>query len=53
MPVIDRRGQPLPPNHPLAQFRIVFGVKRLMPTAKTAPPSETKDERPAEPPPEK
>ena len=27
MPVIDRRGQPLPPTHPFATPRVIFGVK--------------------------
>lgn len=27
MPVIDRRGQPLPDNHPLKGGAIIFGVK--------------------------
>ena len=46
MPVIDRRGQPLPKDHPFSGTRIIFGAKRPSSSAK---PSETPEQSSAQP----
>jgi len=38
MPVIDRRGKRLPPTHPFAAPRVVFGQGRLQRPAEVSPP---------------
>jgi hypothetical protein len=37
MPVIDRRGKPLPPTHPFATPRVVFGRRRPQRLAEMPP----------------
>jgi hypothetical protein len=41
MPVIDRRGQPLPPDHPFAQPTIVIGGRRPAPREKSTSGAES------------
>jgi hypothetical protein len=53
MPVIDRRRQPLSPDHPFATPRVFFGMKKPVPPTKPAPPADPKVEQPAEPPTQK
>lgn len=46
MPVIDRRGQPLPKDHPFSGTRIIFGANR---PGSSKNPSETLEQRSAQP----
>lgn len=43
MAIIDRRGKPLPPTHPFATPRVLFGFRRPRATPKDSAPDAPKD----------